>query len=124
MALPRIELKRKRVSPGHCRISVDVMNASVTKDRMGYWTYFGYDSLRRRMAETNANSVVTRYGYCDCGQLQSITNAWGATEQLVTSFDYDYQGHRRFTYLPDAAVTNWFDSQKVSGRNGPQLGPR
>jgi YD repeat-containing protein len=62
------------------------------------------------IAETNANGTVTRYGYCDCGSLTAVTNAWNTPVQQITSFAYDRQGNRIFTYLPDATITNWFDS--------------
>jgi hypothetical protein len=62
------------------------------------------------VAETNANGVVTRYGLCDCGAVMSVTNAWQTPSQLVTSFGYDLQGNRLYTYHPDATVTNWYDS--------------
>ncbi len=89
---------------------LNILDVTATKDRLGYWTYYGYDALRRLTAVTNANQVVTRYGYCDCGGTSSLTNAWGTAVQHVTSYDYDYQGHRIFTYYPDATVTNWFDA--------------
>jgi YD repeat-containing protein len=38
--------------------------------------------------------------------LEQITNALGE----VTSFNYDYQGNRTYTYFPDATLTNWFNS--------------
>src|SRR5262249_50864572 len=50
-----------------------------TKDRLNKWTYFAYNSIRQKIAETNANGNVTRYGYCDCGALTSMTNAWNVT---------------------------------------------
>ena len=44
------------------------------KDRLGNWTYFAYDSVRRKTAETNALTNVTLYSYCTCGSLDSITD--------------------------------------------------
>src|SRR5437773_1837661 len=29
---------------------------------------------------------------------------------MVTSYNYDYRGNRTYVYLPDATVTNWYDS--------------
>ena len=59
---------------------------------MGHWTSYVYDGLRRKIAETNANGVVTGYSYCDCGAVSSITNAWGTAAQEVTTFKFDNQG--------------------------------
>src|SRR5207249_4488513 len=86
------------------------LDLTSTKDRLGYWSYTGYNSIRQKISETDANGVVTRYGYCDCGALLSITNAWNTSVQMVTSFNYDNQGNRTYVYLPDAAITNWYDS--------------
>jgi RHS repeat-associated protein len=80
------------------------------KDRLGNWDNFGYNAIRQRIAETNANSVVTAYNYCQCGPLFAVTNAWNTAVQMVTSFDYDYQGNRLHTYFPDATVTNYYDA--------------
>jgi RHS repeat-associated protein len=87
-----------------------ILDLTATKDRLGWWTYFGYDALRRRTAETNANGVVTRYGYCDCNGIGAVTNAWNTAVEFVTQFQYDYQGNRIYTFYPDATITNWFDS--------------
>jgi len=86
------------------------LDLTATKDRLGYWSYFGYNAVRQKIAETNANNVVTRYGYCECGALFSVTNAWGTSAEMVTSFGYDYQGHRLYTIYPDGIVTNYFDA--------------
>lgn len=90
--------------------STKILDLTATKDRLGHWTYFGYDGVRRKIAETNANSVVNRYGYCDCGTLLSVTNAWNTPAQFVTSFGYDNQGNRIYTTYPDMTITNWYDS--------------
>ncbi len=90
--------------------STKLLDLTAVKNRMGGWNYFGYDSLRRKIAETNANGVVTRYGYCDCGSAAYVTNAWGTAAAFVTTYDYDYQGNQVRIHYPDASVTNWFDS--------------
>ncbi len=86
------------------------LDITARKDRLGYWSYASYNGIRQKVAETNANGVVTRYGLCDCGAILSVTNAWSTPVQMVTSFGYDLQGNRIYTYYPDATVTNWFDS--------------
>jgi hypothetical protein len=40
----------------------DRLDLAAAKDRLGAWSYFGYDALRQKVAETNANAVVTRGG--------------------------------------------------------------
>jgi len=87
------------------------LDITATKDRLGHWSYAGYNGIRQRTAETNANGVITGYGYCDCGALMSVTNAWNTPVQQLTLFSYDYQGNRTNSYSSDGySVTNWFDS--------------
>ena len=81
-----------------------------TVDRMGFTNSFGYDSMRRKIFETNANGVVTAYGYCTCGALTSVTNALGTSVQAVTTFDYDNQDNLTETVYPDGyTVNNYYD---------------
>jgi RHS repeat-associated protein len=104
-----------------------------TVDRMGFTNSFGYDSMRRKILETNANGVVKAYGYCNCGSLTSITNAVGTAVQAVTQYLLDNQANvtnilysdsysvtnfynalQQLTNTVDSAgvsVTNWFDNQ-------------
>ena len=84
-----------------------------TKDRLNNWTYSGYNAIRQKIAETNANSVVTRYGYCDCGSLMYVTNAWGSAVQEATSFGYDFQGNRTQANPPFGASVSY--SVKMNG---------
>ncbi|HEX5221928.1 MAG TPA: hypothetical protein VFZ59_20365, partial [Verrucomicrobiae bacterium] len=100
------------------------LDITATKDRMGFWSYAAYNGIRQKVAETNANGVVTRYGLCDCGALMSITNAWNTPVQLVTSFGYDLQGNRTHIYHPDATVTNWYDSLQRTIVTGDAWGYR
>jgi RHS repeat-associated protein len=80
-------------------------------DRMGYSDSYGYDSIRRLVAATNANQVVSRYGYCSCGSLTDITNAFGTPLEQVTQNIYDYQGNLLQTIYPDGyCVNNVYDS--------------
>jgi len=57
--------------------------------------------LRRIAALTNANSVITRYGYGDCGALTCLTNAFGVPLQEAAQYIYDYQSRHTGTVLPD-----------------------
>ena len=86
------------------------LDLTAAKDRLGYWSYSEYNSIRQRIVETNANGVVTGYNYCSCGLLFAVSNAWNTSAQMVTSYAYDNQGNRLNIYLPDATVSNWFDA--------------
>jgi len=68
-----------------------------TRDRLGHWTFYGYDSMRRKIAETNALGAVTLYGYCDCGSLDWILDP-GTN---LTQFYYDNQGNLTETVYAD-----------------------
>jgi len=94
----------------YSRGSEKILDVTATKDRLNFWSYFGYDGLRRRTAATNANNVVTRFGYCDCGSVSSVTNAWGTPASMATTYQYDLQGRLTHIFYPDLTVTNWFDS--------------
>jgi RHS repeat-associated protein len=95
----------------YARGATKLLDLTGTKDRLGYWTYFDYNGIRQKIAETNANGVVTRYGYCECGSLLSLTNAWNTPIQQVTLYSYDSQGHRTNTIFADEySVTNWFNT--------------
>jgi RHS repeat-associated protein len=88
-----------------------ILDVTAAKDRMNHWTYYDYDPIRRKVTETNANNVVTRYGYCDCGSFSSVTNAWGTPVQQITTYTYDNQGNRLLTAHADGySVTNWFNA--------------
>jgi len=93
---------------------INILDVTASKDRMGFWTYYDYDALRRPTAITNANNVVTRYGYCDCGAITSMTNAFGSAIAEPTLYVNDYQGHRTQTTLPDGTVVNY--TQDLLGR--------
>lgn len=80
-----------------------------TKDRLGNWTYFAYDSMRRKIAETNALGAVTSYSYCTCGSLDFILDAAGN----ATHFYYDNQGNQtNVTYADGYSVTRTYDLLK------------
>jgi RHS repeat-associated protein len=73
------------------------LDLTATKDRLGYWTYFGYDKLQRNTSITNALLNVTTFNYCTCGALDSIVDAL----TNVTQFYYDNQGNLTNTIYPD-----------------------
>jgi RHS repeat-associated protein len=95
-----------------------------TIDRMGFTNSFGFDPMRRKIAETNALGAVTLYNYCTCGSLDSVQNAAGK----ITYFDYDNAGRQVATVFPDlycvtneinllGQITNTVDSSGISMTN-------
>lgn len=92
------------------------LDITATKDRIGAWSFTAYNSVRLKVAETNVNGVVTRYGYCECGALSDLTNAWNTAVQQVTTYDYDLQGNRTYVDHPDGTVVNWYNSLRQRER--------
>jgi RHS repeat-associated protein len=101
------------------------LDLTASRDRLGHWTNFGYNGLRQQVAETNALGTVTRFEYCGCGSVDSVTEAWNTAVQRVTQFDYDLQGNRIKTYFPDGTTqTNWFNRLGQLIATGDALGQR
>jgi len=98
-------------------------------DRMGYTNSFGYDAVRRLIAQTNALGNYTLYNYCPCGALESIQDAAGNftaytydnagrlltaayPDSYTVSYQYDLLG--QLTNTVDSAgtsITNWYNNQ-------------
>jgi len=75
-------------------------------DRLGYTNSFGFDNLRRLVAQTNALGRVTHFSYCTCGSLDSTQDAAGN----ITSFFYDNLGRQTNAIFPDnTSVTYSYD---------------
>jgi RHS repeat-associated protein len=107
----------------------DKLDLVRTVDRMGLTNSFGYDAVRRLVAQTNALGHYTLYTNCSCGGLESVRDAGGND----TLFYYDNAGRRiqtvytniytvnygynllgQLTNVTDSAgssVTNWYNNQ-------------
>jgi len=57
------------------------------KDRLGRWTHYLYDSLRRLNAVTDPLGKITQYIWCTCGNLSEIVDPL----KHITTFNYDLQ---------------------------------
>src|SRR5205085_1683693 len=75
----------------------DKLDLARVADRMGYTTSYGHDSMRRKVAETNALDYFTLYSYCTCGSLENIRDAEGN----FTYFFYGNAGSLLNTVFPD-----------------------
>jgi RHS repeat-associated protein len=96
-----------------------------TKDRLNQWTYYGYDSVRQRVAETNANGQITLYGYCGCGSPDLISRLLGG-RWINTSLNYDIAGRLINTvYADNYQVNRTYDDnnqlQSASDSGGRML---
>ena len=68
-------------------------------DPLGTNTWYVYDALRRKIAETNGNSEVTQFAYSPAGDLWALTDG----RQKTTNWRYDEYGR----------VTNKVDHNSV-----------
>ena len=59
-------------------------------DRLGFISCFAYDSVRRKIGDTNALGNTNRYVWCTCGSMDSMVDALGQT----TSYGYNNAGWR------------------------------
>ncbi len=53
------------------------LELSAIRDRLGRQTFYTHDSLQRLVEVRDALGRVTRFGWCDCGDLSSITDPLG-----------------------------------------------
>jgi RHS repeat-associated protein len=60
----------------------------------GTTNFTRYNDAGRIYEEVDPAGVITRFGYDSFGRLLAITNAFGTTDQAVTSFTYDELGNK------------------------------
>jgi len=77
---------------------LELLDCTSSRDRTGQTTRFEYDPLRRLVRLTDARNQATRYAWCDCGGLESITDPLGH----VTAFEYDLEGRLLAAHEPGA----------------------
>ena len=73
------------------------------RDRLGNWTYFGFDGLDHLTATTNANNAATRYVWCGCGTLETISNALNQ----ATTLTHDNQSRCTAIQYPDSSSASY-----------------
>lgn len=82
------------------------LDLTAQKDRLGNWTYFGYDGLQHLTSITNANTNVTTLDWCGCGALTEIIDAL----TNITTLNYDNQGRLTNVGFPDtSSLTYQYD---------------
>ena len=78
------------------------LDLTATKDKLGNWTYFGYDPLQHLVASTNANQEVTLAAYCSCGAMEWLRDPLGN----YTYYNYDLAGRLTSVQYPDGYTIN------------------
>jgi RHS repeat-associated protein len=83
------------------------LDAVMTKDRIGRWTQYSFDSMDRMSFMIDPLGRKTQYKWCLCGALTAVTDPNGNT----TSFQYDLQDHLVSKTYPDGSqVTYAYDA--------------
>src|SRR5205823_13782222 len=67
----------------------NILDLTATKDRLGQWNYASYTPIRQLSSVTNVATNVTVYGYCQCGALETLTEALNTPLQQVTHYYHD-----------------------------------
>jgi RHS repeat-associated protein len=78
------------------------LDLTASRDKLGNWSYFGYDPLQHLIAITNANQEVTLASYCSCGALEWIRDPM----QNFTTFNSDLSGRVTNIDYPDGYIIN------------------
>ena len=73
------------------------LDLTATRDKLGNWTYLGYDPLQHLIAVTNANQEVTLASYCSCGALESVRDPMNN----YSYYFYDLAGRLTSVQYPD-----------------------
>ena len=116
------------------------LDLTATKDRLGNWTYYGYDQIRHKTAVTNALGNFELLSYCSCGLLESMQDALGNythyyyddEARLISvdypdssTVDYSYNLLNQITNVTDGAgisINNWFNNQGLLTTSSNALG--
>lgn len=85
------------------RIVYQKLSPVAVKDRLGRWSAIEYDVLGRVALVRDAQQRTTRFDYCSCGDLASITDPNGAT----TTWLRDLQGRVTTKIFPDNSRVNY-----------------
>lgn len=79
------------------------LDLTAKQDRLGHWTYYGYDGARHLTSITNANNAVTLLDWCGCGALTGILDAL----TNLTTLNYNNQGDLTNATFPDGSTLNY-----------------
>lgn len=82
----------------------------LVKDRMNRWSGAEYDALGRAIVVRDAQQRTTRFDYCSCGSLASVTDPNGAT----TAWLRDLQGRVVTKVFPDNSRVNYAYENRTS----------
>jgi RHS repeat-associated protein len=81
----------------------DKLDAVLHSDRLGRWSKRAYDSLDQLAYEIDPLGRQTKYCWCSCGSLASITDG----DNQSTSWHHDLQGRVIQKVFADSSVVNY-----------------
>ena len=88
------------------------LDLGATKDRAGRWSRTLYNPRRQPIVRVAADGSLTRYSWCLCGQLASLTDALGR----VTQWTRTIGGRNTEKILPDGVTKTTYTYRPRSGR--------
>jgi RHS repeat-associated protein len=87
----------------YAQIVYKFLDPIAARDRRGHWSSKTYDPLRRLTDVRDALNRVTHFEWCNCGSLESITDALNHT----TTWLRDLQGRVTTKLYPDTTQINY-----------------
>jgi RHS repeat-associated protein len=92
-----------------------ILNLTRSKDRRGLWTTRHYNANRQVDSITDPLNRTTRFGWCTCGSLTSITDP----KNQITTLNRDLQGRVYQKLFADNTATNYlYDGQTAANTVG------
>lgn len=94
---------------------VMTLDLTASRDRRGLWTYRHYNANEQMDSVTDPANRTTRYGYCTCGALTSITDP----KKQTTLFNRDIQSRVYEKVFPDGTTIDYlYEGQAAANAAG------
>ncbi len=81
----------------------DKLDPVLLRDRRGRWSKIAYNPLRQVLTTEDPNGTTTKFDWCSCGSLSSITDGMNRT----TAWIRDLQGRVTDKIFPDNSVVHY-----------------
>ena len=75
-------------SEGYASNVYTKLDLTASRNKLGNWTYYGYDPLQHLVAVTNANQEVFLASYCSCGALNWSRDPMGFYTYYTVSYTH------------------------------------
>ncbi|MBS1767175.1 MAG: hypothetical protein JST05_07225 [Acidobacteria bacterium] len=74
-----------------------LLDVGATKDRLNHWSMMSYNPLRQMIEVQDAAGHVTKFDWCGCGTLESLTDPLNR----ITTWTHDLEGRVTSKVYPD-----------------------